>query len=162
GIEDLLDRRVEPVDLVDEEHVALFEIREQRREIARLGDHRTRGRAEVDAELARDDLRERGLAESRRTDEQHVVERFLARPRRRDERREVGARLLLADELDELLRPQRGFRRVLVAALGRNQLASLRAHHRPDPRTYLFGSSSAMVATVGSSPFGTITRASAS
>ena len=33
------------------------------------------------------------------------------------------------------------------------------AHHRARPRTYLFGSSSAMVATVGSSPFGTITRA---
>ena len=34
-IEDLLDRRVEAVDLVDEEHVALFEIGELRRKIAR-------------------------------------------------------------------------------------------------------------------------------
>ena len=41
-IEHLLDRRIEPVDLVDEQHVALFEIGEQRREIAGLGDHRTR------------------------------------------------------------------------------------------------------------------------
>ena len=41
-IEDFLDRRIEPVDLVDEQHVALFEIGEQRREIAGLGDHRAR------------------------------------------------------------------------------------------------------------------------
>jgi len=38
-IEDLLDRRRQPVDLVDEEHVAWFEIGEERREIARLGNH---------------------------------------------------------------------------------------------------------------------------
>ena len=83
-IENFLDRRIEPVDLVDEQHVALLEIGEQRREIAGLGDHRARGRAEVDAELARDDLRERRLAEPGRADEQHVVERFAAasaRPR---------------------------------------------------------------------------------
>ena len=83
-IEDLLDRRIEPVDLVDEQHVALLEIGEQRREVAGLGDHRPGGGAEVHAELARDDLRERGLAEAGRADEQHVVERLAracARPR---------------------------------------------------------------------------------
>ena len=64
-IEDFLDRRIEPVDLVDEQHVAVFEIGEERGEIAGLGDHRARGRAEIDAELARHDLRERGLAEAR-------------------------------------------------------------------------------------------------
>ena len=100
-IEDFLDRRIEPVDLVDEQHVALFEIGEQRREIAGLGDHRPRGGAEIDAELARDDLRQRGLAEPRRADEQHMVERLVARARRLDEHREIGARLLLADELGQ-------------------------------------------------------------
>ena len=72
------------MDLVDEQHVALFEIGEQRREIAGLGDHRAGGGAEVDAELARHDLRQRGLAEARGADEQHVVERLVtlrARPR---------------------------------------------------------------------------------
>ncbi len=82
-IEDFLDRRVEAVDLVDEEHVALFEIGEQRREIAGLGDHRPRGRAEIDAELAGDDLRERRLAEAGRADEEHVVERVACGPSRR-------------------------------------------------------------------------------
>ena len=53
-----------------------------------------------------------------RADEQHVIERFLARARRLDEDREIFARLLLADEFGKFLRPQRGLRRVLVAALG--------------------------------------------
>ena len=41
-IEDFLDRRGQAMDLVDEEHVALFEVGQQRREIAGLGDHRAR------------------------------------------------------------------------------------------------------------------------
>ena len=40
GIENFLHRRIEPVDLVDEEDVALFEIGEQRRQVAGLGDDR--------------------------------------------------------------------------------------------------------------------------
>ena len=83
-IEDFLDRRIEPVDLVDEQHVALFEIGEQRREVAGLGDHRPGGGAEIDAQLARHDLRQRRLAEPGRPDEQHMVERLAracARPR---------------------------------------------------------------------------------
>ena len=79
-IEHFLDRGIEPVDFVDEQHVALFEIGEQRGEIAGLGDHRPGGGAEIDAELARHDLRQRRLAQTRRADEQHVIER-LARAR---------------------------------------------------------------------------------
>ena len=83
-IEDFLDRRIEAVDLVDEEHVALFEVGEQRGEVAGLGDHRAGGGAEIDAELAGDDLGQRRLAEAGRADEQHMVERLAARsaPRR--------------------------------------------------------------------------------
>ena len=65
-IEDFLDRRVQPVDLVDEQHVALFEIGEEGCEVAGLGDHRTGRGAEIHAELARHDLGERGLAEAGR------------------------------------------------------------------------------------------------
>ena len=136
-----------------------FEIGEQRREIAGLGDHRPGGGAEVDAQFARHDLRQRGLAQARRADEQHVVERFLARARGLDEHREIGARLLLADEFGQPLRAQRGIH-VVVAALGVHQ-ARICAHS--PPRRYLFGNSSPMVTTVGSAlPFGTITRALAS
>ena len=50
------------------------------------------------------DLRQRRLAEARRTGEQHMVERIAPPPRRLDENPEVGARLLLADEFVERLR----------------------------------------------------------
>src|SRR5262249_45943626 len=120
-IEDFLDRRIEPVDLVDEQHVARLEIGEQRREIAGLGDHRSRGGAKIRAELARHDLGKRGLAEPWGADEQHMVERLAAGAGGLDEYAEIGARLALADELVEPLRAQRGFRRIVVAALGRDK-----------------------------------------
>ena len=72
------------MDLVDEQDVAVLEIGEQGGEIARLGDHRPGGGAKADAKLARDDLRQRGLAEAGRAEEQHMVERVaaaFARPR---------------------------------------------------------------------------------
>ena len=115
------------MNFVDEQNVALFEVGEQRREIAGLGDHRAGGRAEIDAELARDDLRERGLAQARRPDEQDVIERLFAPARRLDEHREIGARLRLPDELGEPLRAQRGVR-VLVAALGGDETAGRGGH----------------------------------
>ena len=120
-IEDFLHRRIEAVDLVDEEHVARFEIGEDGGEIAGLGQHRPRGRAEIDAQLARHDLRQRGLAEAGRAGKQHMVERLFARPRRLDEDREIFARLLLADEFGQHLGPQRGFERVLLGALAARQ-----------------------------------------
>ena len=108
------------MDLVDEEHVALFEIGELRGEVAGLGDHRPRGRAEVDAELARHDLRQRRLAETRGSDEQDVIERLAAGLGRVDEDLQVGARLPLADEVGQHERAQ-GRLAVVVAALGRDQ-----------------------------------------
>ena len=126
GIEDFLDRRIEAMDLVDEQDVVRLEIGELRGEIARLGDHRPRGRAEIDAELARDDLRQRRLAEARRADEQHVIERLAARLRRFDEHLEVLARRLLAGEVGEHLRAQRGF--VLGALLGGDETAGRGGH----------------------------------
>ena len=79
-IEDFLDRRIEPVNFVDEQHVALFEVGEERREVAGLGDHRARRGAEIDAKLARHDLRQRRLAEPGRADEQHMIERLARAP----------------------------------------------------------------------------------
>ena len=89
-IEDLLDDRRQPVDLVDEQHVARLEVREQRREVARTLEHRSRRLAQVHAELVRDDVRQRRLAESRRSEQQHVVERLAALARRLDEDRRAG------------------------------------------------------------------------
>ena len=56
------DRRVEPVDLVDEQHIALFQVGQQGRKVAGLGDHRPGGGAEIHAQLTRHDLCQGGLA----------------------------------------------------------------------------------------------------
>ena len=121
-IKDFLDRRIEPVDLVDEQHVARFQISDQRGEIAGLGDHRPGGGAKIHPQFARDDLRQRGLAEAGRADEQYMVERLLARARGLDEHAEIGARLFLADEFGKALRAQRDIG-VVSAGLGRDQAA---------------------------------------
>ena len=70
------------MNFVDEEHVARLEIGELGRKVAGFGDDGSRRRAKVHAEFARDDLRERRLAETRGTDEQHVIERIAASLRR--------------------------------------------------------------------------------
>jgi hypothetical protein len=49
----------------------------------------------------------RGFAQARRTDEQHMVERFVAALGRLDEDLEVSARCLLANEIVQCLRAQR-------------------------------------------------------
>ena len=121
-IEDFLDRRREPVDLVDEEDVAILEIGEQGGEIARFGDHRPRGGAEADAELARDDLRQRGLAEPRRAEEEDMVERVAAPLGGLDEDAQILARRLLADELVERLGAQRGVEILGAAVAGDDAL----------------------------------------
>ena len=106
GIENFLHRRIEAVDLVDEQNVARLEIGENGGEIARLGQHRAGGGAEIDAQLARHDLRQGGLAQARRAGEQHMVQRLAARLGGLDEDGEIFARLLLADEIGQPLGAQ--------------------------------------------------------
>ena len=78
-VEDLLDGAVEPVDLVDEEHVALAEAGQDRGDVALALERRTRRRPEADPELLAHDVGEARLAEAGRADQQQVVERLAAR-----------------------------------------------------------------------------------
>ena len=128
-IENFLDGRIEAMNFVDEQDVARFEIGELPREIARFADDRARGRMEIDAELARDDLRQRRLAEARRTDEQHVIERLAARFRGLNEDFEILARGFLAGEIGQELRANR--RLVLGTLVGRDEPARSLGHFRP-------------------------------
>ena len=86
---------------------AALEVGEQRRQVARALEHRARRAADADAQLARDDVGERRLAEARRPAEQHVVEHVAARARGLDLHAQVLAHRLLADVLVERPRPQR-------------------------------------------------------
>jgi len=105
-VEDLLDRRREPVDLVHEEDVLLLQVGQDPREVSGARHHRPRGQPKTGAHLPRDDVGERRLSQARRPGQQHVVERLAAAPRRLEEDREVLADLRLPDVLRERLRPQ--------------------------------------------------------
>ena len=106
-VQRLLDRPVEAVDLVDEEHRPGLERGEEGGDVG-LALQRRAGRLhERRLELGGDDVGERGLAEPRGPGEQHVVERLLAPARRLDEHLELAGHLNLVDEVGEAPRAQR-------------------------------------------------------
>src|SRR5207245_8221361 len=85
--------------LVDEQHVALIEAADDCGQVAGPLDRRSRGRTHADAALACDDMGERGLAESRRPGEEHVVEYLATLACGLDRHAEDFPRALLPDEL---------------------------------------------------------------
>ena len=99
GVKNFLDHRAEAVNLVDEQHVVLFEIGQQRGQVFRLFQHRAGSLAQVHAEFGRDDVAQRRLAEAGRAEQQHMVERLAALSGRADENLQLLAHLGLADIL---------------------------------------------------------------
>src|ERR1700730_5712800 len=95
------------MDRVEEQHIARLEVGEQGGEVAGALQHRPRCLAQVDTELVRDDMGEGRLAESRRTEQQNVIERLFAFLRGLDEDRELAADFFLAYVLVERARPER-------------------------------------------------------
>ena len=108
-VEDLLDRAVEAVDLVDEQDVALLERGQDRGQVAGPLDRRARGVLDVHAELAGDDRGQGRLAEARRAVEQDVIGRLSPPPGRGQQHREVGLDLALADVFVERPRSKGAF-----------------------------------------------------
>src|SRR5581483_6195525 len=147
GIEDLLDGRVQAVDLVDEEHVARLERGEDRRQVALALDGGARNRADADAELLADDVREARLAEPGRPDEEHVVERLAARACRRERDLELLLDPLLPHELREPPRAQGHVEGLLAGVLEHagEQLASRHAAALNASRTRSSAGSSASI-----------------
>src|SRR5581483_6302396 len=124
-VEDLLDRPVQPVDLVDEEDVARLERGEDRRHVALSLERGASDLPDADAELAPDDLRERRLPEPGRTGEKHVVERFAARLRRVERDSELLLDAPLADEVAERRR-SKGALELFLAGVVRDRRDELR------------------------------------
>ena len=98
-VEHLLGRAGHPVDLVEEEHLALGQRGQDRGEVAGVLDRRAAGDPQRDAELVGHDHRERRLAEARRAGEQHVVGWAVAASGRLEDEAELSAYALLADAL---------------------------------------------------------------
>ncbi len=105
-VEHLLDRAREAMDLVDEEHVTVVEVGEDRREVAGAFERGTTRDPQADFELGGDDARQRGLAEPGRAGEQDVVDRLPAPARRGEHDLEVLLQARLADELVEPAGPE--------------------------------------------------------
>ncbi len=61
---------------------------------------------------------DKAFADARRTDEQHVIERFLAGLCGLDEHGKIRACLLLPDEFGKLLRAETGIRRIVFPLCG--------------------------------------------
>ena len=112
GVENFLDRRLQAVDLIDEQHVARLQVGQDRGEVPCPLDHRPRRRAKANAQFAGDDLGEGGFAEAGRAVQQDVVQRLATGFRGLDEHGEVFAGGFLAGEVGQGLRAQRGLRRV--------------------------------------------------
>ena len=102
------------MDLIDEEDVVGLEVGQQRGEVAGALEHRPRSLTQIDSKLVGDDVRERRLAQARRTEKQHVVERFLSFSCRFDEDRKLPANLFLPDVLVERTRAQRPLHNLLL------------------------------------------------
>ena len=100
--------------LVDEQHIVRFKIGEYRRQIARALEHRAGGMAQIHPHLARDDVRQRGLAQARRPEQQHVIQRLFAPPRGLNKNRQLPTNFFLADVFVELLGAQRAFEHLLL------------------------------------------------
>ncbi len=114
GIEGLLERAVQAVDLVDEEDRARLQRREQRGDVALALERGPRRHHERRVELLGDDLRERCLPQPGRAGEQHVVERLAACGGRLERHGELLAQGVLTDEVLEGPRPQRAVDLVLA------------------------------------------------
>ena len=100
----LLDLAVQAVDLVDEQHIALRKTIQNRGDLARLLDGRTRGYLDIHPELIRDDVTDGRLAQSRRAVKQAVIQRLSAVLRRLNIDLQHLLQLTLADVVIERLR----------------------------------------------------------
>ena len=129
-VEDLLDGAVEPVDLVDEEHVPLLQMGEDGGHVGLALQRRSRGGRDVHPHLQGDDVGESGLAQSRRSGQQHVVQRLTARLRRRDEYPQLLPEHRLSHERAERARAQGALQLLFERSLfGIGQSFVFRGHY---------------------------------
>src|SRR5690606_19053158 len=101
------------VDLVDEQHVALDQVRQHRRQVTGTFQGRAGGDADGAVQLRGDDHRQGRLAEAGRAGQQHVIGRGTAPLGALQHQRQLLPHPRLPDELVEVAWPQRGFQLAL-------------------------------------------------
>ena len=131
GVEHLLHLMAEAVDLVDEQHVARVQVREDGGQIARPLDGRAAGDADVVAHLRGDDARQRGLAQAGRAVEQDVVQRLVPGDGGLHVDRQALLQLVLAEVLRQGMGAQRKLRVVLFLAVAGGDDPFLVVHGSP-------------------------------
>src|ERR1051326_7835909 len=107
GIEDLFDVRQQAVDLVDKEDLVGADVGEHAREVELLLKNRPGGLLEAGAELRSNNGCQRGLPQTRRAVQQHVIHCFAAMSGRLDRNRQVFFELRLTGEIRQALRAER-------------------------------------------------------
>ena len=85
GIEDLLHRAVDAVDLVEKQDVVFLQVREKRHEIPLLFDGRAGGDAHIDAHLVCDDGGQGRLPQARGPVQKHMIQGLITHFRGLDE-----------------------------------------------------------------------------
>jgi len=109
------------VDLIDEQHVILFQVGQDSGQIAGPFDCRPGGDADVDAKLVGDDMRQGSLAQAGRAVQQGMIQRFLALLGRIDQDGQVFDDLLLPDNFVQVVWAQGGIAAIIRMGLGAAQ-----------------------------------------
>ena len=113
------------MNFVDEQHVPRFEIGQQGRKITGALQHRAGGLPQVHAEFLGKNVRERGLAESRRSVDQDVIQRLVAAAGGRNEYLHLFANHGLSDIVRKPFGPDLVLDARLVTGGGRRNEAIL-------------------------------------
>ena len=98
---------MQAMDLVDKQHIALFEICEDRSEVARLFDDRAGSGFQRRTHLIRNDIRQRSFSDARRAREQDMIESLAPFQCRLHKNAQVVLDLLLSDVFGQLRRSKR-------------------------------------------------------
>ena len=118
------------MDFIHEQDIARLEIGEQCRQVARTLEDGAGSLAQIHLQFIGDDIRQRGLAETRGPENQHMVQRLAALPRRLDEDCHLILDVRLPDVVGESSRPHSPVDHFVVAAAGACNDAILFDTHR--------------------------------
>src|SRR6202000_2299944 len=93
--------RRQAMNLIDEQHITRLQVGENRGDIGRALQHRAGGLAQAHSQLAGEDVGQGGFSQTRRSEDQHVIERLAPLSRSSDEDLELCLYGGLPDVLTE-------------------------------------------------------------